>query len=96
MNTVLNILASVLMAGLRVAGVTDPAFQAMAHLYVGGLYVAWWDSRDPFYLGVALALTGLESVCFVTTNATGLVQLIFAVTGFAFWVGSAYQFAKVK
>lgn len=33
---------SILLAGLRVAGVTHPAFQAVAHLYVGGLIVAGW------------------------------------------------------
>lgn len=59
---------------VRIAGVKHIAFQAAAHLYVGGLLGAYVVSRDsPFqdmkasgrrFLWIAVALSVLETICF--------------------------------
>lgn len=64
---------------LRIAGVTHPIFQAVAHLFVGGLFgsavrhaseQAWFayafsKDRDA---KLAFALTVLEAACFVVSR----------------------------
>jgi hypothetical protein len=63
MNALL--LIAVLVAGLRMAGAVNPAFQAAAHLFVGGLAGAWVVRR---YLRLAMLISGLflvEVVCFL-------------------------------
>lgn len=48
------------LAALRVLGVKHEAFQAVAHLYVGGLFTAWYYSRDRFFLNVAIGVSLVE------------------------------------
>lgn len=49
MKDILIIIASIMFAALRIAGFKDPAFQAFAHLWVGGLFVAWLMNKRWFY-----------------------------------------------
>lgn len=65
------ILLALVLGGVRVAGVTHIAFQAAAHLYMGGLAVAWWKEkanwtewRNLVVLFLFVGLTVLETVCF--------------------------------
>lgn len=75
----LLVLFSLLLAGLRIGGVTDQTFQAVAHLWVGGLvgfgsaehYYTWgsWEHvrRGPMLkIALAVALSVVELVCFLT------------------------------
>lgn len=65
---------SAVLGGLRVFGVTASAYQAVAHCYVGGLFgAALVGFLQPtghrpagrwLHLGLAVALTVLETVCF--------------------------------
>lgn len=50
---------------LRIIGIKAAWFQAIAHLYVGGLFGSWWQSRDPIPLVLAVSLSVLEVVCFL-------------------------------
>ena len=65
MKTILPILISVLLAAIRTVGVKHEVFQAVAHLWVGGLLGAWMASQSRFYLRLALALSAIEVVCFL-------------------------------
>lgn len=59
--------ATLVVAGLRIAGLESPAFQASAHLFVGGLFGMWAEggkSARPA-LWLALLLSGVELACFV-------------------------------
>jgi uncharacterized membrane protein YcaP (DUF421 family) len=57
-------LAVCLLGTLRMFGVTHIAFQAVAHLFMGGLAVAWWKNRSHWQLLVLfITLTILETVC---------------------------------
>lgn len=62
------VLFAVAVAVLRLAGATHPAFQAAAHLYVGGLFAAWpllgWKNGR-FLICTAASLTAVEVVAFV-------------------------------
>ena len=65
----------VVLGGLRVAGVTSPAFQAVAHLFVGGLFGGWLvlrqeidtvsveEANKNFWMAIGLSV--LELVCFL-------------------------------
>jgi hypothetical protein len=80
MRPTLLIIALVL-AALRVAGHTSEAYQAAAHLFVGGLLGAWLvnvackrsrvcragrgNEFAAFYLGLAIALSIVEVACFL-------------------------------
>ena len=64
MKTILPILISMLLAAIRAVGVKHEAFQAVAHLWVGGLLGAWIATRSWFYLRLALTLSAIEVVCF--------------------------------
>ena len=44
------------------------SYQAFAHLFVGGLFGAYFASRKKFLLYIALALTVLEVVAAVITR----------------------------
>lgn len=64
---------SVILAALRISGVTHPAFQATAHLFVGGLIVAGWHGWNRSTLtdgrtALAIALSFLETVVAVITR----------------------------
>lgn len=70
-RTLLLVLCAVVLAGLRIAGIKHPAFQAVAHLYVGFLFGAWADSRahgnsDRGCFWLAIALSVVELICFLT------------------------------
>ncbi len=63
MNIVL--LLALLIGGLRVFGVTHVAYQAAAHLFVGGLFGAWlMDKHRKWLLVLFVAMTVLETICF--------------------------------
>ena len=54
------------LAFLRVAGHRSSFFQAVAHLFVGGLFGAWMHDRTAKpYLYLALGLTAVEVACFL-------------------------------
>jgi hypothetical protein len=57
-------MTSVLLAVLRVAGIKHPAFQAVAHLWVGFLLGAWAAGYRLWFLGLAVGLSVVEVVCF--------------------------------
>ena len=59
------IILAVLLAVGRIGGLKDPAFQAAAHLVVGGLAVAWWYGRRTFHAAVFWTLTVVEVICFL-------------------------------
>lgn len=57
------------LAALRVGGETSPAFQAAAHLFVGGAFTAgwkgWsWETLLSKYFAQGVALTVVETACF--------------------------------
>ena len=58
-----------LLGVIRVAGEKGQVFQAIAHLTVGGLAVAWWFTGGRpwrgLYFWLAVGLTVLEVACFV-------------------------------
>lgn len=56
--------ATVAIALLRILGVKDPAFQAIAHLFVGGLAGAWLVDRNRFYAAAFWLLCAVEVICF--------------------------------
>lgn len=56
--------AAVAVALLRILGVKHPAFQAFAHLFVGGLASAWLVTRDRFYAATFWLLCAVEVICF--------------------------------
>ena len=59
---------TVLMAGLRIAGVNSPAYQAVAHLFVGGLFAAALLEWKPRFLRPAIVLSVTETVMFIITK----------------------------
>lgn len=71
----IRIVVSLVIAGLRIAGVTHESYQAAAHLFVGGLVAAYWtqrgtgfwdvDSKGFTNLLLAIALTVVEVACFL-------------------------------
>jgi hypothetical protein len=56
---------AILLAVGRIAGLTDEAFQAAAHLFVGGVFVAWRYSRRSFHKAVFWGVTIVEGICFL-------------------------------
>jgi hypothetical protein len=60
----LSIVATAL-AILRILGHRSLVFQAVAHLFVGGLVGAWLLSRARLYLILAASLTVVEVACFL-------------------------------
>lgn len=61
----LIVLGSLILAALRIWGVKDPIFQALAHLWVG-LWLGWGvrRERDRTAIGAAVGLTAVEVICF--------------------------------
>lgn len=49
----------------RPLGHKSQAYQAIAHLYVGGAIVAAFLEWSPFWLGIVLSLSILEIACFI-------------------------------
>jgi len=71
------ILVSAIVAALRIAGFTDPVFQAAAHLWVGVLAGAWWVGR-PQLVRVALTVFDAQNpadTCFRLAVALSAVEL---------------------
>lgn len=60
------ILTSAVIAALRVAGFASPSYQAIAHLWVGGLFGAYAVSRKPIHLVSAVTLSVVELIAFLT------------------------------
>lgn len=56
---------AVALGGIRIFGIKSALFQAVAHLYVGGLFAVYFKTWERFYLYLALGLTLLEVVCFL-------------------------------
>jgi hypothetical protein len=76
MDEALLLVAAAVLAGLRICGFQDQIFQAVAHLFVGGLFAAGYvqrmqarDQRDQRSasrkLWLALWLSLVELVCFL-------------------------------
>lgn len=76
------ILISLLLAALRIGGVTHPSFQAAAHLFVGLLIgwggMEWWGTRatdgpNDAWLKIVLVilLSAVELFCFVRSKIVG-------------------------
>lgn len=60
-------LVAVAVVALRILGLKSPSFQAVAHLYVGGLFGAWLEAGRPArpLLWLALLVTAVEVACFL-------------------------------
>lgn len=55
---------SILLAGLRISGIKHIAFQAVAHVFVGGLFAVWLTNRKPaYYLHLTIFLSVVEVAC---------------------------------
>lgn len=65
MKTLLLLLVSLALAVLRIAGLKHGAFQAFAHLWVGGLVGAWLVGRSPECLWLVVWLSVVELACFL-------------------------------
>lgn len=65
------ILASAVVAALRIRGIKSIAFQAAAHLLVGGLIGAWLINRRRFHLVLWASLTIVEAICFLAGRIGG-------------------------
>ena len=71
----LRLTICVVLGSLRVAGLTSPAFQAISHLFVGGLFGGWLVLRQEIdtvsveeankNFGMAIGLSVLELGCFL-------------------------------
>jgi len=65
MTTAILIIVSVVLAGLRIGGMTHPTFQALAHLFVGGLLTDGCVRRQWVEIGLGVALSAVELACFI-------------------------------
>lgn len=63
---------SAMFGAVRMTGDKSIIFQALAHVYVGGLFGAGLVSKDRkrLYLGLAIGLTVLEVICFAVSRLT--------------------------
>lgn len=59
-----NLAFAVVLAILRATGHKSEAFQAVAHLYEGGLFAAYVWGGDRFYLDLFVGLAIIETLCF--------------------------------
>jgi uncharacterized membrane protein YfcA len=71
-STLLTIPIALALAALRLLGHKDAAFQAAAHLFVGGLVGAWLSARPAprarWYFGLAIALSLVELAAFLASR----------------------------
>lgn len=65
---ILTLIVSIILGALRVGGQRGEIFQAVAHLWVGGLFVVG-VLRSRSVLGIAIALSLLELACFLVQFA---------------------------
>ena len=63
-KNIILIMVTLAIGAARCGGYTDPAFQAVAHLFVGGLIGAWWAGREPVPAALAGWLTLVELTSF--------------------------------
>lgn len=63
--TMIAVTAAVGLGIARVGGVRLPGFQAVAHLYVGALFVGGATGGGRWLLWLAAGLTLVEGLCFV-------------------------------
>ena len=56
------LILSALLAFMRLDGVTHIAFQAAAHLYVGGMIIAAVKTRKPVYWAHVIVLSVIETL----------------------------------
>lgn len=62
MKDILIIIASIMFAALRVGGIKDPAFQALAHIWMGILPTMWFFTRRSFYAKWFWGLCAVEVI----------------------------------
>lgn len=77
----INVIIAIVLGTLRIIGVKHIAFQAIAHLYVGGLFTAGycnWSSAytesrkaSRLYLFLGIFLSILELTCFIIMRKHG-------------------------
>lgn len=66
MTFITCVAVAVVLAVLRMAGFASAFFQAIAHVFVGGLFAAWIaDRQNRKYLALGIALTVVEVGCFL-------------------------------
>ena len=58
------LIIAIVLGVLRIHGIKHEAFQAAAHLYVGGLLGAYFSGKNKEFLWIAIGLSVLEVVCF--------------------------------
>lgn len=75
-QNVVLIVISVALATMRICGARSAAFQAAAHVFVGGLFTAMLLSFRPAYLILFLALGGVETLCFSSQRLIGTTQTV--------------------
>ena len=80
MKTPLVILISAALALARILGVKHEAYQAVAHLWVGGLIGAWLLTRktkdvDSVYLWSVIVLSVVEVACFIVQHWSAIEGL---------------------
>lgn len=63
--TYLLVLITLVLSVLRILGVKSIAYQAAAHLFVGGLFGAWLINKDKMNIFLFGFLTVVEIVCFI-------------------------------
>jgi ABC-type Mn2+/Zn2+ transport system permease subunit len=56
----------------RFAGYKSQAYQAIAHLFVGGLFGAFFVGWDYWMLAIALAMSVAEVIAFLRSRSTKL------------------------
>jgi hypothetical protein len=59
------VLIAVALGAVRIAGHTGIPFQAVAHVYVGAMFGAYWAGRRELYAALAGGLTAIEVICFI-------------------------------
>lgn len=73
-KAIVLIVVSVILGTIRVMGETSTLFQGVAHIFVGGLFGAWfqsinkgenWIYNQLLYGFLAISLTVLEVICFL-------------------------------
>ena len=57
------VLFGLLLAILRVSGLRDEAFQAVAHVFVGGCLFAWLADGEPIGKWLTIGLSVVEIIC---------------------------------
>lgn len=68
---VVIVLAAIVLGAMRIIGMKSPSFQAVAHLYVGGLFGAAYAAKvhrgtwDHLLLWTGVALSVLELLAFL-------------------------------